>query len=89
LRLVLPQKPDNFTTLPITITEGKLDKGALTSFKFISNDWYPPGAPLGTVIINKGLSGDIDIKTGKGSFTAKYQNPNNGVISIFEVTGTK
>jgi len=81
--------PSTFTTLPIKITGAVLnDDGSIKSLTFSSNDWYPPDAPLGKVIINKGLSGEIDLSTGKATFTAKYQNPNNGVISTYRVTGT-
>jgi hypothetical protein len=89
-KLGMPKKePSTFTTLPIKITGVTLnDDGSIKSLTFSSNDWYPPDAPLGKVLINKGLSGEIDMNAGKATFKAKYQNPYNGVISTYDVTGT-
>jgi hypothetical protein len=41
-------EPSKFPTLPIKITEVTLnkDKSNVESFKFSSNDWYPPDQPL-------------------------------------------
>lgn len=72
-------------TLSIPITEATLKEGKLLSFKFKSDTWYPEAKKSG--IIDKGISGEIDLVTAKASFTAKYQSASTGVIATYDVEG--
>jgi hypothetical protein len=80
----------NFMTLPITITDVTLmggDATMIASFKFDSTDWYPPDATGANGLINMGLSGMIDLKSGDSSYLASYAAKNTGAIYMYMVSG--
>jgi hypothetical protein len=72
-------------TLSIPITEATLKDGKLQSFKFKADAWYGDRPPS---IIDKGIDGQVDLTTGKASFTAKYQSASTGVIATYVIDGT-
>ncbi len=76
---------DGWKTLPIQITEVSLKDAQLQSFKFKADAWYGNRPDS---IIDKGIVGEIDLVTGKASFTAKYQSASTGVIATYVVEGT-
>lgn len=76
---------DGWKTLSIPITEATLKDGKLQSFKFQADAWYGNRPDS---IIDKGIVGDVDLITGKASFTAKYQSASTGVIATYIVDGT-
>lgn len=76
---------DGWKTLSIPITEALLKDGKLQSFKFKADTWYGKRPDS---IIDKGIVGEVDLVTGKTSFTAKYQSASSGVIATCVIEGT-
>lgn len=79
-----------FTTTDIPFTSVKFVGGDVTkveSFTCSGNSWYPATAPMGAQLIKQVLKGKVDLKNGKGSYDARYTGINDGVISIYKVTG--
>lgn len=65
---------DTTQYLPVNITSVVLTNDVppwLVSFTFNGNDWYPPTAIGADDITNNGLSGFINLKTGKSSYSKK------------------
>ena len=79
-----------FTTPAIKIIEVTLtnkDPKMIESFKFKSDDWYDPKASGFNAIIDKGISGFVDLKNGKTFQEASYIYKPNATLNTFKVTG--
>jgi cellulase/cellobiase CelA1 len=69
--------------IPITgVTLGPCD--VLESFTFKGDTWYK-NIPAG--IVDKGISGTANLKTSEASYTAKYQDKDNGASYTYTATG--
>ena len=80
-----------FTTSSIKIIDVTLkgnDTSMIESFKFEGTDWYDPKSGSFNAIINKSISGVIDLKNGTTSYEASYIYKVNATLNTIKVTGT-
>ena len=84
------QKKFPFTTSAIKIIEVTLtdnDPKKIESFKFKDDKWYDPKSSSFNLIIDKGVSGFVDLKNGKTFEEASYIYKPNATLSTYKVTG--
>jgi hypothetical protein len=79
------EKFGSFTTLPIKVTGATFGAdGSLTSFMFMSTDWYPDAA--GNGITNNGLSGSVDLSSNVATVTSSYIDSTSKSIYTYQFT---
>jgi len=71
-------------TLSIPITSATIVDGKLEAFEFAAPAWYSNKPDS---IIDKGITGKVDLKKCEAEFTAKYQSAYTGVIATYVTTG--
>jgi hypothetical protein len=78
----------NFTTEAIPITGATFNPdGSVASFTFYANNWYPETEDGYDLIINHGLQGTINLKTGMAEYMASYQIRSNAAVDTFTIAG--